>query len=194
MSVKIRLARGGAKKVPYYRIVVANNTAPRDGDFLERIGTYNPLLKKDDKNRVTLVKDRVDYWISKGAKPTDRVAKFLSEAGIKLPAHITKKIDLLKKVYDAKAKVRAEEEKKKAKEKAAEEAAAAKEAEEAAKAEAESKAAEAPAEEVKVEEAPVEEAKAEESAPEAAEAPADEKPAEEPKAEEAPAEEEKKEE
>ena len=62
MSVKIRLARGGAKKVPYYRIVVANVTAPRDGAFLENVGTYNPLLKKDDANRVTLVKDRVDYW------------------------------------------------------------------------------------------------------------------------------------
>ena len=151
MSVKIRLARGGAKKVPYYRIVVANNTAPRDGAFLEKVGTYNPLLKKDDQNRVTLVKDRVDYWISKGAKPTDRVAKFLAEAGIKLPKHITSKLALLKKVYDTKAKIKAEEDKKKA----AEEAAAAKEAEEAAKVEAQAKAAEeatAPAEEENKEE------------------------------------------
>lgn len=155
MSVKIRLARGGAKKVPYYRIVVANNTAPRDGAFLEKVGTYNPVLNKDDKNRVTLVKDRVDYWIAKGAQPTERVAKFLSDAGIKLPKHITKKMDVLKKVHEAKALVRAEEEKKKAAEKAAEEAAAAKEAEEAAKAEAEANAA-AEAEAAPAGEAPAE--------------------------------------
>jgi len=92
MAVKIRLARGGQKKNPYYRIVVANNTAPRDGDFLEKVGTYNPMLEKKDNNRVTLVKDRVDYWLSKGAKPTDRVAKFLAAAGINLPEHIKKEM------------------------------------------------------------------------------------------------------
>lgn len=183
MSVKIRLARGGAKKVPYYRIVVANATAPRDGDFLEKVGTYNPLLNKDNENRVTLVKERIDYWISKGAKPTERVAKFLSEAGIKLPKHITDKMDILKKVHAEKAKIKAAEDAVKAKEKSAEEAEAAKEAaavaaakeaeakeaaEAAAKAEAEAAPAEVPAEEAPVEvEAPAEEAKAEEPTPEA---------------------------
>jgi small subunit ribosomal protein S16 len=92
MAVKIRLARGGAKKVPYYRIVVANATAPRDGDFLEKVGTYNPLLADKEGNRVVLVKERIAYWLSKGANPTDRVAKFLAEAGIALPEHIKKKM------------------------------------------------------------------------------------------------------
>ncbi|MGV2433130.1 MAG UNVERIFIED_CONTAM: 30S ribosomal protein S16 [Rickettsiaceae bacterium] len=92
MAVKIRLARGGAKKAPYYRIVVANATAPRDGDFLEKVGTYNPLLGNKDANRIVLVKDRIAYWLSKGAKPSDRVAKFLEEAGIELPAHVKHKM------------------------------------------------------------------------------------------------------
>ena len=78
MSVKIRLARGGAKKRPYYRVVVADARAPRDGDFIEKIGTYNPLLKKDDENRVTFKVDRVEHWLSHGAQPTDRVANLLN--------------------------------------------------------------------------------------------------------------------
>lgn len=83
MSVSIRLSRGGAKKRPYYKIVVANATAPRDGKYLEQVGTYNPILAKDDENRVRLVADRVNYWLGVGAQPTDRVARLLDKAGIK---------------------------------------------------------------------------------------------------------------
>ncbi|RVU03745.1 30S ribosomal protein S16 [Novosphingobium umbonatum] len=83
MSVSLRLSRGGSKKRPYYKIVIANSTAPRDGKFLEQVGTYNPLLAKDDENRVRLVEDRVKYWLGVGAQPTDRVARLLDKAGIK---------------------------------------------------------------------------------------------------------------
>jgi small subunit ribosomal protein S16 len=82
MSVSIRLSRGGSKKRPYYRIVVANSTAPRDGHFLEKIGTYNPMLAKDDEKRVILDTERAKHWISVGAQPTDRVARFLDAAGV----------------------------------------------------------------------------------------------------------------
>jgi small subunit ribosomal protein S16 len=80
MAVKIRLARAGAKKKPYYKLVVANADAPRDGKFLEKVGTYNPMLPKDDENRVVLVQDRIKYWMSVGAQPTERVEKFLEKA------------------------------------------------------------------------------------------------------------------
>ena len=93
MAVKIRLARAGAKKRPYYRIVVANATAPRDGDFLEKVGTYNPMLAKDAADRVVLKTERIEYWLGTGAQPTDVVAKFVSKAGIKLPVSIQKKIE-----------------------------------------------------------------------------------------------------
>jgi len=83
MSVSIRLSRGGAKKRPYYRIVVANSRSPRDGAFIEKIGTYNPLLGKDDEKRVVLDTDRAKHWLSVGAQPTDRVARFLDAAGVK---------------------------------------------------------------------------------------------------------------
>ena len=83
MSVSLRLARGGSKKRPYYKIVVANSRSPRDGKYLEQIGTYNPLLAKDDATRVRLVEDRTRYWLSVGAQPTDRVARMLDKAGIK---------------------------------------------------------------------------------------------------------------
>lgn len=83
MSVSLRLSRGGSKKRPYYKIVVANSRAPRDGKYLEQVGTYNPLLAKDDENRVRLVEDRVRYWLGVGAQPTDRVARMLDKAGIK---------------------------------------------------------------------------------------------------------------
>lgn len=92
MAVKIRLARGGAKKKPYYRIVVANATAPRDGDFLEKVGTYNPLLPKGEGNRVTLKAERITYWLSQGAIPSDRVATLISASGITLPKSIVTKI------------------------------------------------------------------------------------------------------
>ena len=82
MSVKIRLARGGSKKRPYYRMVVADIRSPRDGRYIERVGSYNPLVPRDHEDRVTLEKERIIEWLSKGAKPTDRVARFLDEAGI----------------------------------------------------------------------------------------------------------------
>ena len=82
MAVAIRLSRGGSKKRPYYRIVVSNSRSARDGKYLEQIGTYNPLLAKDDTNRVKLDEDRARYWLGVGAQATDRVARFLDEAGI----------------------------------------------------------------------------------------------------------------
>ena len=80
--LKIRLARGGAKKRPYYNIVVADSHSPRDGRFIEKVGAYNPMLKKDDPTRVTLKVERIEEWLKKGAQPTDRVARFLSTAGL----------------------------------------------------------------------------------------------------------------
>jgi small subunit ribosomal protein S16 len=81
--LKIRLARGGAKKRPYYRIVVAEATAPRDGRFIERIGSWNPILPKDHADRIVLDEERVKHWLSVGAQPTDRVLRFLAEKGIR---------------------------------------------------------------------------------------------------------------
>ena len=82
MALSIRLARGGAKKRPYYRIVIADARSPRDGRFIERVGTFDPLLAKDDPKRVTLVTERVEHWLSQGAQPTDRVLRFLDAAGL----------------------------------------------------------------------------------------------------------------
>jgi small subunit ribosomal protein S16 len=177
MTVKIRLARGGTKKRPFYRVVVADERAPRDGRFIEKVGTYNPLLPGDSAERVTLKLERIEHWLSKGAQPTDRVLRFLDQAGVlKREARLNPK----KALPGKKAEERAEERKKKEEEaKAAAEAPATAEAtspvEEAA-AEATSPVEEAAAETT----APVEEAAAEATAPveEAAEAPA-EAPAEE---------------
>ena len=146
MALKIRLARGGSKKRPYYRIVVAEATSPRDGRYVEKVGTYNPMLNKDDENRVRLIEDRVKHWLSVGALPTDRVARFLDAAGIlkREPRNNPNKGKPGQKRLDREA--------------AAAEAKAA--AEEAAKAEAE--AAKAAAEEAA--NAPAEEAPAEEAA------------------------------
>ena len=80
--LKIRLARGGAKKRPYYSIVVADSHSPRDGRFIEKVGAYNPLLKKDDPNRMTLKVERIEEWLKKGAQPTDRVARELAKQGL----------------------------------------------------------------------------------------------------------------
>ena len=178
MAVSIRLSRGGSKKRPYYRIVVADARAPRDGAFIEKVGTYNPMLAKDDANRVVLNADRLKHWISVGAQPTDRVARFLDAAGIKERA--------------ARLNPKKAEPGEKAKERAEERAQKIIDAEEAAKAEAEAAAAaaaapaeEAPAEEAAAEEAPAAEASAEEAP--AAEAVAEEAPAVEAAAEEAPA-------
>ncbi len=77
MAVKIRLTRLGSKKKPFYRVVIANSTAPRDGKFIEIVGTYDPMLEKTNPERIKLKKERVDYWLSVGAQPTDRVAKLI---------------------------------------------------------------------------------------------------------------------
>ena len=82
MSLKIRLARGGAKKRPYYNIVVADARSPRDGRFIEKVGAYNPMLDKGAEGRVTLKEERIRHWLGVGALPTDRVARFLGEAGM----------------------------------------------------------------------------------------------------------------
>lgn len=83
MALSIRLSRGGSKKRPYYRIVVADARSPRDGRFIEKIGTYNPLLGKEDEKRVVLDAERATHWLGVGAQPTDRVARFLDKAGVK---------------------------------------------------------------------------------------------------------------
>ncbi|MDB9890483.1 30S ribosomal protein S16 [Alphaproteobacteria bacterium] len=179
MALKIRLARGGAKKRPFYRIVVAEASAPRDGRYVERVGTYNPMVPKEHEQRMTLNSERITFWLGQGAKPTDRVHKMLAAAGLAEAPVIR---DQPKK--SAPGKKRAERE--------AEAASAAAEAASAA-AEAASAAAEAtPAEEAVAEEAVAEEAVAEEAVAEEAvaeEAPAEEAPAEEAPAEEAPTEE-----
>lgn len=162
MAMKIRLARGGSKKRPFYRIVASDSRMPRDGRFIEKLGTYNPLLPKDSEERVKMDVERVKYWLDQGAKPTDRVARFLEAAGT---------LEKTERSNPEKAKPG-----KKAQERQEEKAAAAAEAEEAAKAEAE-----APAEEAPVEEAPVEETTAEDAPAE--EAPAEEAAGEEEKAE-----------
>ncbi len=83
MALSIRLSRGGSKKRPYYRIVVADARSPRDGRFIEKIGTYNPLLGKEDEKRIVLDAERATHWLGVGAQPTDRVARFLDKAGVK---------------------------------------------------------------------------------------------------------------
>ena len=157
MAVKIRLARGGSKKRPYYRIVVADIRAPRDGKYIERVGSYNPLLPKDHEDRIKLDIDRIKEWLSKGAKPTDRVARFLDAEGIlkREPRNNPQKAIPKKEPEEAKEEAPAEETKEEAPAEEAKEEAPAEETKEEAPAE------EAPAEEAK-EEAPAEEAPAEE--------------------------------
>lgn len=82
MSMKIRLARGGSKKRPHYAIVASDSRMPRDGRFLEKLGTYNPLLAKDSEDRVKMNVERIQHWLGQGAQPTDRVARFLEAAGV----------------------------------------------------------------------------------------------------------------
>ena len=157
MGLKIRLARGGTKKRPFYRIVIADVRSPRDGRFIEKVGTYNPLLGKDNENRVTLVEDRIKHWLGHGATPTDRVARFLGAADIiAMPAQKNNP-EKAKPKAKAQERLREQEEAKVAKADAA--AAAAEEAKAAAAAPAE----EAPAEEAPAEEAPAEEAPAEDA-------------------------------
>ena len=159
MSVKIRLARGGAKKRPYYRIVVADSRMPRDGRFIEKIGSYNPMLPKEHEDRVKIDAERAAAWIKTGAQPTDRVARFLKDAGVYEWAHGNnpKKGEPGEK---AKERVAERAEREEAKKSAEEDAkAAAAEAEKAAaEAPAEEPAAEEPAADAAAEDAPAEDA------------------------------------
>lgn len=124
MAVKIRLARGGAKKRPFYSIVVANARSPRDGRFIEKIGTYNPLLARDNPARVVINEERAKYWLASGAQPTDRVVVMFGNAG--LVAKPERREDPKKSAPKAKAQERAKEQAAKAEAaKAAAEAAAA---------------------------------------------------------------------
>ena len=169
MAVAMRLSRGGRKSRPFYRIVVADKRMPRDGRYIERLGSYNPLLANDDENRVILNEERIKYWLAEGAEPSERVAKFLGKAGLAPMPAISERPNKSAPSDNTVERKREKEEKQKA-------------AEEAAKAAAEEKAAEAaapaPAEEPAAVEAPeadkVEEAKAEDAAP-AEEAKAEEK-------------------
>lgn len=156
MAVKIRLSRGGAKRRPFYRIVVADARSMRDGKFIERIGTYDPMQPKDSENRVKLDVERAQHWLGHGAQPTDRVARFLSDAGV---IEARKRNNPDKAKPKAKAQERLEAARMKAEEEAAAKAEAAAAPAEEAPAE-EAPAAEAPAEEVPAE-APAEEAKPE---------------------------------
>ena len=157
MALKIRLARGGAKKRPFYRIVVAEAASPRDGRYVERVGTYNPMVPKDHDQRLILNGERISFWMSKGAQPTDRVHKMLASAGL-MEAPVIR--DQPKK--SAPGKKRADREAAAADAAAAEAAAAEAAAAEAAPAE--EAPAEAPAEEAVAEEAPSEAAAEEEKA------------------------------
>ena len=182
MATKIRLARGGSKKRPFYRIVVADERAPRDGNFIEKIGNFNPMVPKDHKERVILSKERAEHWLKVGALPTERVQKILSELGMMEAPKITEKTK--KHLPKAKAQERV-----KAKEEAASKAAEdAKAAEEAAKVEDEKPSEEATTTE---EQQPVEESTTEKPA---ADLKTEETSEPEENKEEAPAEEEPKEE
>jgi len=169
MALKIRLARGGAKKRPFYRIVVAEASSPRDGRYVERVGTYNPMVPKEHEQRMTLNSERITFWLGQGAKPTDRVHKMLAAAGLTEAPVIR---DQPKK--SAPGKKRADREAQ-----AAEAAAAAEEAAADVAEAAEAAVEEAPAEGT-TEDAPAEEAVEEAPAEAAAEdAPAEEEAAEE---------------
>ena len=137
MAMKIRLARGGSKKRPFYRVVAADSRMPRDGRYVEKLGTYNPLLPKDSEERVKLNMERVQHWLDQGAQPSDRVSRFLEAAGV-----------LEKK---ERANMKKAEPGKKAQDRAEEKAAKAAAAAEAAAAPAEAPAEEAPAEEAAAE-------------------------------------------
>ena len=166
--VKIRLRRFGKRNTPVYRVVVADKRSPRDGRIIEEIGTYDPLLKK---NNFTLKLDRVDYWLGVGARPSDRVARFLSEKGlVEKPAIPEQTKQHLPRAKTLERQQEAEDKAKKAAEAPKEEAAAE----------------EAPAEEAKAEDAPAEDAKAEDAT--AKETKGEDAPAEDAKAEDAPAE------
>ncbi len=192
MALAMRLSRGGRKGRPFYRIVVADKRMPRDGRYIEKLGTYNPLLANDDEKRVIANEERIKYWLDQGAKPSDRVAKLLAKFGLTEVPEIRETPK--KSAQSEKTKIRIadkEEKRKEAAEAAAAAAEEAKAAEEAAKAEAEAApveeaapAEEAQAEEAKAEEQPAEEAPAEEAKEEAKDEPAADAAADEPKEEE----------
>lgn len=144
MAMKIRLARGGSKKRPFYRVVAADSRMPRDGRYVEKLGTYNPLLPKDSEERVKLDMERVNYWLGEGAQPSDRVARFLEASGVLAK---TERNNPEKAVPGKKAQERVEEKA----QKVADAEEAAKQAEEDAKAAAAAPAEEAPAEEAAAE-------------------------------------------
>ena len=161
MAMKIRLARGGSKKRPFYRIVAADSRMPRDGRYIEKLGTYNPLLPKDSEERVKMDMERIKYWLGQGAQPTDRISRMLEATG---------EIDKKERNNPKKGEPHA-----KTKDRAQEKADKAETAKEAAAAPVEVPAKEAPVEEIKVEEP-------------AAETPTEDAPKEDAPAEEAPAE------
>jgi small subunit ribosomal protein S16 len=150
MALKIRLSRGGAKKRPFYHLVIADSRSPRDGRFIEQVGTYNPMVAKDHSERLVLKDERIKYWMSVGALPTDRVARFLADAGIgKKPViHDQTKQHLPKAKAQERLKVAEEEANAPAEEVPAEEVASE----------------EVPAEEVAAEEVPAEEKEEEKAA------------------------------
>jgi|SRR5690625_801958 len=130
MALRIRLSRGGAKKRPYYSIVVADSRSPRDGRFIERLGAYNPMLPREHAERVVLVQERVKYWLDQGAIPSDRVARFFSDADLMPPRE--RREQTKKHLPKAKAQERLRQEEERRAE--AEEAAAAEDADTAASA------------------------------------------------------------
>ncbi len=147
MPLRIRLSRGGAKKRPYYRIVVADSRMPRDGRFIEKIGSYDPMLPKDDEKRIQFDTERAKHWLGMGAQPSDRVARFLGQAGVIAKPAISEQTKKNQPRAKAQERMREEEERRKA---AEEEAASASETP-----------AEAPAEDAPAEDAPAEETPAE---------------------------------
>ena len=192
MSVRLRLARGGTKKRPVYRVVATHARSPRDGRFLEKVGSYNPLLTDDSEQRIVLNEERIRYWLDHGAKPSNRVARFLDKAGITENTVRFRGTGKRALESEAKREIAAAEAAKKA-EAAAAEAAKKAEAEAAAAKEAAEKAAEEAAAKAEADAAKAAEAKAEAAekaaaeAAEQAEAAAEAAPTEEAPAEEAPA-------
>ena len=136
MPLRIRLSRGGAKKRPYYRIVVADSRMPRDGRFIEKIGSYDPMLPKDDEKRIQFDSERVKHWLGMGAQPSDRVARFLGQAGVIATPAIREQTKKNQPRAKTQERMREEEERRKAAEEEAKQAAAEAPAEEEKPAEA----------------------------------------------------------
>ena len=166
MSLRIRLSRGGAKKRPFYRLVVTDSRFPRDGRYIERVGTYNPMVPKDHAERIVLQEDRIKHWLGEGAQPSDRVHRFLAAAGMMEARTFNEQPKKSKPKAKTLERMKEKEDKQQAAKDAAESAAAAAAAAPAEEAPDEEAVADAPAEEVVAEapaEAPAEEAPAEEA-------------------------------